>query len=245
MESDGASAARASAAAAPSAGLAARVERLEALVHTVNGAGACPELAHVVADVHARGVLGSALHRVPRDYYERDLGERARLLGCAPDQLCKTLVFENAHPARGASSGAAAPAAAAPSGDAALGDARHVAVVLQSTAKLDTDALERWLRTQGAGQVRLRPAADVEALTGFRFNAVTLFGGKGPAIPLIVAKPVAALPFVWLGGGEPDVKLRVFTRQLLRPDVWPGQPGGPPVVDVTTPRAVGDDGVDD
>jgi hypothetical protein len=33
--------------------------------------------------------------RVPIDYYDKTLGERGALLRCRPEQLCKSILFEN------------------------------------------------------------------------------------------------------------------------------------------------------
>jgi prolyl-tRNA editing enzyme YbaK/EbsC (Cys-tRNA(Pro) deacylase) len=154
--------------------------------------------------------VGSALYRVPATYYDWPLARRAQELACTPDRLCKTIVMENA--------GAAAGAVGDPS--LPLGQQRFIAVVLQYVTRLDTAALERALRAHGAvGEPRLRQAPDAVALTGFGFGAITPVGSVTP-LPVVVAKPIACLPppsYVWLGGGEVDIKLRMFTAQLLRP----------------------------
>lgn len=100
-------------------------------------------------------------------------------------------------------------------------------------------ALERALRTAHGGappsDVKLRAAARAHELTGFPHNAVTPLGSAAP-LPLVVAKPVAALAYVWLGGGAEDVKLRVFVGQLLR-----RAPSGAVVLDVAVAREGGGD----
>jgi prolyl-tRNA editing enzyme YbaK/EbsC (Cys-tRNA(Pro) deacylase) len=228
---------------------AARLAACEAAAATVQcnfDLPSAPEpVRRVAADVAASRLLGAALFRVPADYYSRPLAERATLLGCPVDRLCKTIVLENA----------AAPAAAA--ADAPLGSQRYVAVVLQYVTRLDMPALERLLRrSAGAGgDVKLRQAADAPAFTGFMFNAVTPWGSCAP-LPVVVTKQVAALasvpppahlhPYVWLGGGAEDVKLRLFLPQLLRSGSGGG--GGVAsvtVLDVAVPRGAGDDDEDD
>ena len=208
--------------------LSTRIAALEAAASRIATVEPFPTLAHLIADVGASGALGCALHRVTPNYYGLDLPARAAQLRCTPDQLCKTLVFENVHPAR-------------PAASPALGDAQYIAVVLQYTARLDADALERWLKRAGAGAVKLRAAEGMEALTGFAHNGVSIFGSRRP-LPVVVAKSIASLRYIWLGGGEPDVKLRVFVRQLLWCGGWPGQPGGPAVVDCTLPRGEAGEG---
>lgn len=56
-----------------------------------------------------------------------------------------------------------------------------------------------------------------EQLTGFTYNAITPFAST-TAIPVIVDAPVLSLdpPFIWLGGGEVDLKLRVTLSDILR-----------------------------
>jgi len=74
----------------------------------------------------------------------------------------------------------------------------------------------------------LRLAAAGEALTGFRHGGVTPLGSSTP-LAVVVAKQLARRRFFWIGGGEPDVKLRVFSSQLLRAG-GAGAPGAAPVV---------------
>ena len=39
--------------------------------------------------------------------------------------------------------------------------------------------------------------------------------GLRTALPIVVAAEIAELPFMWLGGGEPDLKLRVSVPAFL------------------------------
>lgn len=225
------------------ASLEARLAALEAAAATVASNVACAEwpatLQRVAADLLARGALGCQLYRTPMSgdaYYARPLPERAAVLGCPPDRLCKTLVFVNT--ANEATTSPGAP----------LGRQRFVAVLLQYQTKLDVAALERALRQPqhgGGSDLRLRAAADAAALTGFGHNAVTPYGSATP-LPLVVTKQIAQLPppaFVWLGGGEADVKLRVFVSQLLQRGDPRAAGGGVPVVvmDVAVARDADDE----
>ena len=182
------------------------LEALAAAVQVTDGA-AYDDAARAVLDAVTRaGLTGAALVRVPADYYSLSLEARGAILACPPAALCKTLVFENA--------------AASVIGHAAdVGDARFVAVVLQYTHKLDVSTLEAFLRRHSAtGATSLRAAPDIIAVTGFAPGGVTPFGWTCSA-PVLVSKsvaslPAASVPFVWLGGGHPLVKLRVSAREL-------------------------------
>ncbi len=62
--------------------------------------------------------------------------------------------------------------------------------------------------------------------------------GLSTAIPVIVSQAAAALPYIWLGGGEVDVKLRIPVSQLVSlPNT--------PVIDCTAPRMLSGSGTDD
>lgn len=65
-------------------------------------------------------------------------------------------------------------------------------------------------------------------LSGFEHNAVSPLGLATP-MPFILSAPLSALPGdqLWLGGGEPDLKLRVQVAELV--DVLPKATGCPVV----------------
>ena len=46
-------------------------------------------------DLHAKKVYSSTFIKVPDDYYNRTLAERAKILMCNTLQLCKSIIFEN------------------------------------------------------------------------------------------------------------------------------------------------------
>ena len=195
----------------------ARVAALEALLHAVPSN--IPPAEYSAALTRVRAALarlpGAALLRVPKNYYDLTLRSRAQLLCCSPHRLCKTLVFENP----------AGDAAAAPS--APLGAQRHLAVVLQYTHRLDVSALQKLLGAPG-----LALAADGAQRAGFAHNGVSPFG-MAVRIPVVWCKGVLALGgAVWVGGGEPDVKARVFVGALQRC----GEAAAA-VLDVSVPRS--------
>ena len=187
-------------AAAPSA-LSSRVARLEQLAATVQNnfpAGLAPSPEVLRVERALAGLPGSALLCVRADYYSLTLRERARLLHVPVAALCKTLVLEN--PAGSVVGDATAPLAAQ----------RYIAVVLQYTAKLVLPAL-----CKGVGAAALALAAEGRALTGFAFNGLTPFGSL-TALPVVLARDAldCKCPYILLGGGQEDVKARVFLRPL-------------------------------
>ncbi len=194
------------------AALEARVAALEPAARSVQSnvpdAALTERLARVKAAALRVGLPGTALFRVPPGYYDTPLASRAALLACPPAHLCKTIVLEHVGVPEG--------------GLAAVGDLgaplsrqRYLAVILQYVARLRMDALERAVLPPGTpGSLRMAPLEVADALTGFPHNGMTPIG-SATGVPIILAKSAAALPFLWLGGGEVDVKLRVFTRPLL------------------------------
>ncbi|CAM9927323.1 unnamed protein product, partial [Ectocarpus sp. 13 AM-2016] len=54
-------------------------------------------------------------------------------------------------------------------------------------------------------------------LSGFPHNGVTVFGGLTP-MPVILSEAVLALrpSFVWMGAGDPLLKLGVSTEDLVK-----------------------------
>jgi prolyl-tRNA editing enzyme YbaK/EbsC (Cys-tRNA(Pro) deacylase) len=62
---------------------------------------------------------------------------------------------------------------------------------------------------------RLAPEDVSDQLSGFEHNAVTPIGMK-IQIPIILDKPIADLEFIWLGGGEVDVKWGIPIPEFIR-----------------------------
>jgi prolyl-tRNA editing enzyme YbaK/EbsC (Cys-tRNA(Pro) deacylase) len=179
-----------------------RLSRLERLAEDIQANCDLEALSNpakrVVAAAKDHRLLGCALFRVPASYYSLPLSERATKLASAPAQLCKTVVFSFSN---------------APEGCAW----RYFAVIVQYLARLDMERITKYVKAAAgaSGDVSIKMADDGEAVSGFSFNSVSPLG-LATAMPLIVAKPICKLPYIWLGGGEPDLKLRLFTSQLQR-----------------------------
>jgi prolyl-tRNA editing enzyme YbaK/EbsC (Cys-tRNA(Pro) deacylase) len=132
---------------------------------------------------------------------------------------------------------------------------KYVAVLVPYAYRLRLDALAKFV----GGGASLKLADGADALTGFGFNGMTPVGSRTP-IPLVVSRPVllggsaaspspSPFPCVWLGGGDVDLKLRLFVRQLLRPGALAAAMGAegpaasayvPSVADCAEPRDGGD-----
>jgi prolyl-tRNA editing enzyme YbaK/EbsC (Cys-tRNA(Pro) deacylase) len=179
----------------------AALERRALAVQTNVARAQLTERERRVVDAAANAeLLGSAVVRVPSTYYQIPLARRAELLNCPPQHLCKTIVLENA--------------AGTVVGDPSqpLHQQRYLAVVVQYVAKLSMDVVTKFVGAPS--RLTLAPLDAASSLTGFGLNGMTIVGVPTP-FPVIVARDVARLPFIWLGGGEVDAKLRLFTAQLL------------------------------
>jgi prolyl-tRNA editing enzyme YbaK/EbsC (Cys-tRNA(Pro) deacylase) len=170
-----------------------------------------PTQSALAAHFVQHGMRSCRFVRTPDTYYTWSLAKRARLLGCEPSQLCKTIVLENIW--------TEAKDCSDPT------DSRFYCVVLQYVAKLDPEQLMRALRDLRPKETRLSrrsvkfrlARSDVsDELTGFEHNAVTPFLCRTP-IPVILAKAVAELPhgYFWIGGGEVTLKLGVGLDEFL------------------------------
>lgn len=197
-----------------------KLTRIEAISKTVQSNVAASECtaihARVESDLLSQNILGAVLFKVPQDYYERTLSARAAILASPADRLCKTLILENV------ASSARAPRHSRPlalTRDDDLSTSRYVAVVVPYLHKLDMDALTRCIRASAPGgnpAVKLVHASDGDIISGFPFNGVSIFGGK-VSMPVVLCKVLfeaPSEPYIWLGGGEADLKLRVPTPQL-------------------------------
>jgi len=172
------------------------------------------------------GLSSARFCRTPQDYYEHELEWRREVLGaCSTAALCKSMIMENTR-----LSGVSAAEAAG------LGRYKRVCVVLQYDGpKLDKHKLTdvvRGLEGRHAAakrQYSLRMVSGEEslALSGFEHNAVTPLGMATP-MPLLVSERLRGLAdgTAWLGGGEPDLKLRVDIRQFVASmqTAWPEVP---------------------
>jgi len=186
-----------------------------------------------------RKVFGAVLKRVPSHYYSLPLSGRAQILNASSEsQLCKTIVLENL---------AWEEEVSAAEQDLST-NPRYLALVVQYEAKIDVDALESKVQSLRPAENRLArkrfrfqlaPESVSDELTGFIHNAVTPFGMKTP-IPVVVCQRVLDCrpPFIFLGGGEVDMKLGLATVDLLRGT------GASVLGTVSRPRALGDGGED-
>ncbi len=157
-------------------------------------------------------VPSARFKRAPSDYYNWTLEQRRDLLG-APhiDYLCKTMIMRNTR--------------SKAENCADRTDSKYYMVVIQYTARMHRDKLNRlvqYLRPKGPTrmskkQINLRVASAEEGVTlsGYGHNAVTPLG-MAVSIPMIVSHRVLKLPYIWLGGGEVDVKLAMSVPDLCR-----------------------------
>ncbi|ETW01222.1 hypothetical protein H310_06811 [Aphanomyces invadans] len=181
--------------------LAARVEALDVRLRGVEG------VARVAKDIRSRRVYSARLERAPHDYYKWVLADRAKFLKCTVAQLCKSIIMENV---AWKSEMHHVP--------------RYVCVIVQYKAKINSDKVAKLIRDAGSNtidkisrkQVNFQHAPpDTSAqLTGFEFNGVSPYGMTTP-LPVVVSAPVLELPYIWLGGGAHNVKLKVAVSQCI------------------------------
>jgi len=134
----------------------------------------------------------------PPDYYDWSLEERGAFLGCPVEALCKSLIV-----AVKAMKDEKSP----PS---------YMLVVNQYMTTYSGPKLERALKVSLRQAVRLHFAAEEEAfrLSGFEFNAITPVGMR-TRLPVAMSDRLCALSHFWLGGGRPDLKMRVATKEFI------------------------------
>lgn len=175
--------------------LSHRIAECEALSRLVQHSFTAEETTESVSRVAraASALPGCALVRVPADYYSRSLRERAALLRAPQEALCKTLIYEN----RG-------------------GGPRYIAVVVQYIARVDTQALARVISVPGGARADVILCADGESVSGFSHGSVAPFGLRTEMPLLVASDAIKSSHVLWLGGGAPDVKLRVFSAPLSR-----------------------------
>jgi prolyl-tRNA editing enzyme YbaK/EbsC (Cys-tRNA(Pro) deacylase) len=174
---------------------------------------------------HDLSLRSSAFRRTPLDYYDWPLETRQKYLGApSAHYLCKSIIVANTHcPHERFDS---------------IVDSKYILLVVQYTAKLDFDRVARLVMRLVAAEAgsaaaaananasasatarknfnfRLAPEAASDALSGYSHNSVTPLGMRH-RLPIVLSDRVAALPFVWLGGGEIDVKWRVATSEFVR-----------------------------
>lgn len=179
-------------------------------------------ISKIKSDLFKKNVLNSEFCIVPNDYYERTLEDRAIILQAHTiDQLCKTIVFENMNFKLSNN---------LPGIDSDCNDAsnpRYICVIVQYSAKIDTELLVQaliCLRKPGEHRLsksnfnfQLAPETVSDALTGFIHNGVTPYALK-TSLPILICQRCLQVspPLIWMGGGHPQVKLRVSASDFLR-----------------------------
>jgi len=170
------------------------------------------QIKRVKQDLLKRNVFTCRFVKVVGDYYERPLEFRASLLTCQTSQLCKSIVFENT--------------ACDHDNIDDRTNSRFYCVIVQYEARFDSDLLRDLIHSLRPVPERLAKRklnfrmAKEEAnsrLTGFTHNAVSPFG-LAVALPIVLCRSITELknPYVYLGGGEIDVKIGIPVQDLLR-----------------------------
>ncbi|CAK4682822.1 hypothetical protein LEN26_003375 [Aphanomyces euteiches] len=158
----------------------------------------------VVQDLRKRQVYSARFQRAPHDYYDWVLADRAKFLHCSVTQLCKSIIMENV---------------------AWKEDLEHVpryvCVIVQYKAKINSDKVAKLIRESSGSKISRKqvnfqhaPPDTSAQLTGFEFNGVSPYG-MATSIPVVVSQPILDLPYIWLGGGAHDVKLKVAVSQCV------------------------------
>ena len=91
-------------------------------------------------------------------------------------------------------------------------DGKPVCVVLPSDREVSMKALARAF--SGKSAQMLKPA-DAERVTGYRVGGVSPFGQKKP-VPTVVDAAAAALPAVFVNGGQRGLQVRLAPADLVR-----------------------------
>jgi len=155
----------------------------------------------------------SIFYRAPPQYYEMTLGWRRDLLG-APSihYLCKSMLMRNSKCPHEEYSNKM--------------DSKYYFCVIQYSARLHNDKIGHAIRRLYPEVSRppsknfnfrwTEPEVSVE-LSGQPFNGVTPLGSKHK-VPVILSHKIAQLPesFLWLGGGEVDLKWRISVADFVK-----------------------------
>jgi len=164
--------------------------------------------------------ISSVTKVCPDEYYKQTLEWRRDLLG-APhvDHLCKSVIMQNTKCKH-------------TNYDDWL-DSKYYLVIVQYTARLNNEKLVKLLRDAQAKanrepigkknfNFRLCPADVSQQLTGFGHNAVSPIGTTHK-LPVIMSDKVMAFAendsnsnYIWLGGGEVNLKWRVGVKEFVR-----------------------------
>eukprot|EP00455_Lapot_gusevi_P006926 TRINITY_DN12984_c0_g1_i1.p1 TRINITY_DN12984_c0_g1~~TRINITY_DN12984_c0_g1_i1.p1 ORF type:complete len:269 (-),score=48.61 TRINITY_DN12984_c0_g1_i1:536-1294(-) len=154
------------------------------------------------------GLRSAFFKRTPLDYYSWPLSQRKEYLQApSEDYLCKSIIMVNTHCEHDNYDNAS--------------DSKYYCIVLQYTTKLNPEKLARFVHStlnerklaKKKFNFRLAPEDVSFRLSGFGHNAVTPLGANA-SLPMIVSHHIRQLPFIWLGGGEVDVKWKVSIQDL-------------------------------
>ena len=164
------------------------------------------------SSLEANGLRCFRFVRVPADYYDTPLDQRRRVLRAHHvDQLCKTIVVENA---------TWAPLPGRPTGELAdVRNPRFFLVVVQYAHRFDIDRTKAWFVEANAGELaksrikpRLASSEDSERLTGYVHGGVTPVAMATPELPILLSHRIVLLrPAIFYLGAQ-DVDLKVCLR---------------------------------
>jgi prolyl-tRNA editing enzyme YbaK/EbsC (Cys-tRNA(Pro) deacylase) len=181
-------------------------------------------VARVKRDLTSHGVLLSSCRfpQVPDDYYDHPLEDRAKLLGVKPNQLCKSLLFQNMAPQFDESEGP--------------GSAKFYLIIVQYASKFSPDKLRAAIQKMRPPETRqqkidYRMAAQEinDEVTGFQHNAVSPFG-LATKIPILLSEACTReCKYLFMGGGAVNVKLGMAMSSFLAC-------ASPIVADISDPR---------
>jgi prolyl-tRNA editing enzyme YbaK/EbsC (Cys-tRNA(Pro) deacylase) len=137
-----------------------------------------------VADAARRAGLEIGVERFPEG--TRTATDAARAIGCAVDQIVKSLVF--------------------------MADERPVVALLSGANRLDPDRLAT---ATGAGATRRADGSEARAATGFAIGGVPPFGHAVP-VTVLVDRNLLAHEVVWAAAGLPDAVFAISPADLVR-----------------------------
>ena len=156
-------------------------------------------------------VYTASFQTVVSDYYDRSLIQRADILRCDVNQLCKTIIFQNTLCEHNICSD--------------ITDSKYYCVIVQYCERVNAEKLRDFIHKlspiekrmpKNKLHFRLAEESCSRQLSGFVHNAVSPIGMTTP-IPTIICKSCANVTpsFIWLGGGAVDVKLCISLSDLI------------------------------
>jgi prolyl-tRNA editing enzyme YbaK/EbsC (Cys-tRNA(Pro) deacylase) len=137
-----------------------------------------------VADAALRAGLEINVERFPEG--TRTASDAARAIGCAVDQIVKSLVF--------------------------MADERPVIALLSGANRLDPDRLAA---ATGASATRRADGKEARAATGFAIGGVPPFG-HAESVTVLVDRGLLSHELVWAAAGLPDAVFAVTPGDLVR-----------------------------